>query len=57
MDNRGEKPDESEPNHDDILDHAIEYCIHGSYPPGLTKDKKEETKSCCRERSISDQKG
>ena len=25
---------------DNILEHAIEYCMTGSYPPALTKDKK-----------------
>ena len=25
---------------DNILEHAIDYCMTGSYPPGLTKDKK-----------------
>ena len=23
-----------------LLDYAIEYCVHGSYPEGLNKDKK-----------------
>ena len=25
---------------DNILEHAIDYCMTGSYPPGLSKDKK-----------------
>ena len=25
---------------DNILEHAIEYCMTGSYLPGLTKEKK-----------------
>ena len=32
--------DEEHQEADNILEHAIEYCMTGSYPPGLTKDKK-----------------
>ena len=33
--------DEDSVKHDDIVDFAIYYCLHdGSYPDGLTKEKK-----------------
>ena len=32
--------DDDEHQADNILDYAIEYCMTGSYPPDLTKDKK-----------------
>ena len=31
-----------------ILEHAIEYCMMGSYPPGLTKDKKRAVRKRAR---------
>ena len=33
---------------DNILEHAIEYCMTGSYPPGLTKDKKRAVRKRAR---------
>ena len=39
----GEQREIDEEEHqeaDNILEHAIEYCMTGSYPPGQTKDKK-----------------
>ena len=42
--NRHQEEDIREADHgeetDNILDYAIEYRMTGSYPPGLTKDKK-----------------
>ena len=33
---------------DNILEHAIEYCMKGSYPLGLTKDKKRAVRKRAR---------
>ena len=33
---------------DNILEHAIEYCMTGSYPPGLTKDKKRAVRKSAK---------
>ena len=33
---------------DNILEHAIEYCMTGNYPPGLTKDKKRAVRKGAR---------
>ena len=40
---------------DNILEHAIEYCMTGSYPPGLTKDKKRAVRK--RARAVTVQNG
>ena len=40
---------------DNILDYAIEYRMTGSYPPGLTKDKKRSVRK--RAQAISVEEG
>ena len=35
-----ESDGDGDDNEADILQHAIDYCMTGRYPPGLTKDKK-----------------
>ena len=40
-----ESDGDGDDNEADILQHAIDYCMTGRYPPGLTKEKK----SCKKE--------
>ena len=35
-----DRDDDEHQEADNILDYAIEYCMTGSHPPDLTKDKK-----------------
>ena len=39
----------------ELLDYAIGYCVHGSYPEGLTKDKKRAVRK--RAKSVAVENG
>ena len=43
-----------EPETDNVLDYAIEYRMRGSYPPGLSKDKKRAVRKRAQAISVED---
>ena len=49
------EPEQEASDNQQLLDFAIEYCMHGSYPPGLTKDKKRAVRK--RAKSVSVENG